>query len=181
MYRQLGRGAAPMDGASPTTMLSTPSGRPARRAHSASASAVSGVASAGLSTTCRPRPRPPDTAGVPAPMLGPWCAHRVCCARWLYPVCCAAAPPAPTSAQRLPDTAGVPALALRPWCAHPDSSARAACGAAAAGSSTSSRARRGNACNQQSARPGEQRLPYVSHRLLQALSVDPPADAISFF
>ena len=49
--------AAPMAAGSPTTMLSTPSGMPARRASSASASAVSGVASAGFSTTCKGRNR----------------------------------------------------------------------------------------------------------------------------
>ena len=44
-----------MAAGSPTTILSTPSGMPARRASSASASAVSGVASAGFSTTCKGR------------------------------------------------------------------------------------------------------------------------------
>ena len=38
--------------ASPTTILSTPGGKPALRPSSASARAVSGVASAGFSMTC---------------------------------------------------------------------------------------------------------------------------------
>ena len=44
--------SSPMAAGSPTTMLSTPGGTPLRAASSASASAVSGVASAGLSTSC---------------------------------------------------------------------------------------------------------------------------------
>ena len=42
------------ESASPVTMLSTPAGRPARRASSAQASADSGVCSAGLMTTGQP-------------------------------------------------------------------------------------------------------------------------------
>lgn len=45
--------ASPMGCASPTTMLSTPRGSPARSASAPSASAVSGVSSEGLSTTYR--------------------------------------------------------------------------------------------------------------------------------
>ena len=43
--------SSPMDLASPTTTLSTPSGMPARSPSSAIASAVSGVSSLGFSTT----------------------------------------------------------------------------------------------------------------------------------
>ena len=45
---------APASGPTPVTTLSTPSGRPASCAIRASSSAVSGVCSAGLSTTVQP-------------------------------------------------------------------------------------------------------------------------------
>lgn len=51
--------SSPMLLASPTTMLSTPRGMPARSASSARARAVSGVSSLGFSTTCRQRRRGP--------------------------------------------------------------------------------------------------------------------------
>eukprot|EP00882_Tetradesmus_deserticola_P015362 GHRQ01016365.1.p1 GENE.GHRQ01016365.1~~GHRQ01016365.1.p1 ORF type:complete len:102 (+),score=20.71 GHRQ01016365.1:34-339(+) len=56
---------APMLAASPSTTLNTPSGTPARSASSASASAVSGVASAGLSTTVQPAAMAGATCSAP--------------------------------------------------------------------------------------------------------------------
>jgi len=59
--------SSPISGAlpaSPTTTLNTPGGKPARSASSASASAHSGVASAGLATTVQPAASAGDTFRV---------------------------------------------------------------------------------------------------------------------
>src|SRR5208282_4634478 len=55
--------ALPIAGASPVSMLRTPGGKPARRASSASASAVSGVSGAGLTTAVQPTASAGDLAG----------------------------------------------------------------------------------------------------------------------
>src|SRR5690349_8473337 len=54
----------PMEGASPVITFSTPGGKPARSASTASANAENGVASAGLMTTVQPAASAGDTLRV---------------------------------------------------------------------------------------------------------------------